>query len=81
MNLCNKFRHIILFSPVFYLEIVCSPPVISSGNFRPQKDKYILGNTITVECDDGYHFKVMTGRTTAECTKNGWVPDPACVRK
>ncbi|NWS07731.1 CFAH factor, partial [Motacilla alba] len=62
-------------------EIVCSPPVISSGNFRPQKDKYTVGNTITVECDDGYHFKTVTGRTTAECTKNGWVPEPACVRK
>lgn len=47
----------------------------------PQKDKYRVRDTITVECDAGYHFKVMTGRTTAECTKNGWVPDPACVRK
>ncbi|NXI30986.1 CFAH factor, partial [Sterrhoptilus dennistouni] len=64
-------------------EIVCSPPVISSGNFSPQKDKYTVGHTITVKCDDGYHFKVMTGRNTetAECTKNGWVPEPACVRK
>ncbi|XP_014106249.1 PREDICTED: complement factor H [Pseudopodoces humilis] len=67
--------------PPYCTEIVCSPPVISFGNFRPQKDKYTLGNTITVECDAGYHFKVTTGRTTAECTKNGWVPDPACVRK
>ncbi|XP_064283972.1 complement factor H isoform X1 [Passer domesticus] len=67
--------------PPYCTEIVCSPPVISSGNFRPQKDKYIVGNTIAVECDDGYHFKAMTGRTTAECTKNGWVPEPACVRK
>ncbi|NXC09110.1 CFAH factor, partial [Orthonyx spaldingii] len=65
----------------FCTEIECSPPVISSGNFRPQKDKYVQGNTITVECDAGYHFKVETGRTTAECTKNGWVPEPACVRK
>ncbi|KAM4773144.1 complement factor H [Cyanocitta cristata] len=67
--------------PPYCMEIVCSPPVISSGNFIPQKDKYILHDTITVECDAGYHFKVTTGRTTAECTKNGWVPDPACVRK
>ncbi|NXU39020.1 CFAH factor, partial [Drymodes brunneopygia] len=62
-------------------EIVCSPPVISYGNFRPQKDKYTQGNTITVQCDAGYHFKVTTGRTTSECTKYGWVPEPACVRK
>ncbi|NXB18826.1 CFAH factor, partial [Rhagologus leucostigma] len=67
--------------PPYCTEIVCSPPVISSGNFIPQKDKYILGDTIRVECDAGYHFRVTTGRTTAECTKSGWVPDPACVRK
>ncbi|NXE32792.1 CFAH factor, partial [Ptilorrhoa leucosticta] len=67
--------------PPYCTEILCSPPVISSGTFMTQKDKYILGNTITVVCDAGYHFKVTTGRTTAECTKNGWVPEPACVRK
>ncbi|XP_019147233.3 complement factor H isoform X2 [Corvus cornix cornix] len=67
--------------PPYCIEIECSPPVISSGNFIPQKDRYKLHDTITVECDAGYHFKVTTGRTIAECTKNGWVPDPACVRK
>ncbi|KAM7014081.1 complement factor H [Passerculus sandwichensis] len=67
--------------PPYCTEIVCSPPVISSGNFIPQKDKYTVGNTITVECDDGFHFKAITGRSTAECTKNGWLPEPACVRK
>uniref|UniRef100_A0A8C3TXP1 Sushi domain-containing protein n=1 Tax=Catharus ustulatus TaxID=91951 RepID=A0A8C3TXP1_CATUS len=68
--------------PPYCIEIICFPPEISSGNFRPQKDKYTLGNTISVECDAGYHFKVMTGSgATAECTKNGWTPEPACVRK
>ncbi|NXO70906.1 CFAH factor, partial [Phainopepla nitens] len=67
--------------PPYCTEIACSPPVISTGNFEPQKDKYTVGETITVECNTGYHFKVTTGRTTAECTKNGWVPEPACVRK
>ncbi|NWT66601.1 CFAH factor, partial [Prunella himalayana] len=67
--------------PPSCIEIVCSPPVISSGNFKPRKDKYTAGNKITVECDEGYHFKVTTGSTTAECTRNGWAPDPACVRK
>ncbi|XP_041885834.1 complement factor H isoform X2 [Corvus kubaryi] len=67
--------------PPYCIEIECSPPVISSGNFIPQKDRYKVHDTITVECDAGYHFKVTTGRTIAECTKNGWVPDPACVRK
>ncbi|NXM50324.1 CFAH factor, partial [Gymnorhina tibicen] len=65
----------------YCIEVVCSPPVISFGNFLPQKDNYVLGDTIRVECDAGYHFKVTTGRTTAECTRTGWVPDPACVRK
>uniref|UniRef100_A0A8C3DYK5 Complement factor H n=1 Tax=Corvus moneduloides TaxID=1196302 RepID=A0A8C3DYK5_CORMO len=67
--------------PPYCIEIECSPPVISSGNFIPQKDRYKVHDTITVECDAGYHFKVTTGRTIAECTKNGWVPDPACVQK
>ncbi|NWT89093.1 CFAH factor, partial [Lanius ludovicianus] len=67
--------------PPYCMEIICAPPVISYGNFIPQKDKYVLRDTITVECDAGYHFKVTTGRTTAECTRSGWVPDPACVRK
>ncbi|XP_054066774.1 complement factor H [Rissa tridactyla] len=62
-------------------EIICSPPRISNGNFRPQEDNYRVGDTITVQCKPGYHFKTLTGRSTAECTKNGWVPDPACVQK
>lgn len=71
----------LFFPPSFYLEIACSPPAISSGNFIPQKDKYTLGDTITVECVAGFHFKGVTGTNTAECTKNGWLPEPACVRK
>ncbi|NXN86104.1 CFAH factor, partial [Bombycilla garrulus] len=67
--------------PPYCIEIVCSPPVIPTGNFGPRKEKYKMGDTINVECNAGYHFKMTTGRTTAECTKNGWVPDPACVRK
>ncbi|XP_075278447.1 complement factor H-like [Opisthocomus hoazin] len=62
-------------------EIVCSPPRIPNGNFRPQEDNYIVGDVITIECDPGYHFKTLTGKTTSECTKNGWVPDPGCVQK
>ncbi|NWV87475.1 CFAH factor, partial [Machaerirhynchus nigripectus] len=67
--------------PPYCTEVICFPPVISFGNFIPQKDKYMLGETISVQCNIGYHFKVITGRTTAECTRSGWVPDPACVRK
>ncbi|XP_054689181.1 complement factor H [Grus americana] len=62
-------------------EIVCSPPRIPNGSFRPQEANYIVGDTITIQCNPGYHFKILTGRSTAECTKNGWVPDPSCVQK
>ncbi|XP_065513047.1 complement factor H-related protein 4-like [Caloenas nicobarica] len=62
-------------------EIVCSPPRILYGNFTPQGDNYVVGDIITVECNPGYYFKTTTGKTTAECTKNGWVPDPGCVEK
>ncbi|NXF51435.1 CFAH factor, partial [Oceanites oceanicus] len=62
-------------------EIVCSPPRITNGNFRPQEDNYVVGDTIAIQCNPGYHFKTLTGKSTAECTKNGWVPDPGCVQK
>ncbi|NWR63193.1 CFAH factor, partial [Bucorvus abyssinicus] len=62
-------------------EIVCSHPRISNGNFRPQQDNYVLGDKITVQCKPGYHFKTLTGKSTAECTKDGWVPDPGCIQK
>ncbi|KAM6124478.1 LOW QUALITY PROTEIN: complement factor H-like [Pterocles gutturalis] len=62
-------------------EIVCSPPRIPNGNFRPQEDSYRVGDIITIQCNPGYHFKTLTGKTTAECTRNGWVPDPGCVQK
>ncbi|KFO72390.1 Complement factor H, partial [Cuculus canorus] len=62
-------------------EIVCSAPRIPNGSFRPEKGRYVAGDIITIQCHPGYHFKTLTGKTTAECTKNGWVPDPGCVQK
>ncbi|XP_069718628.1 complement factor H-related protein 5-like [Phaenicophaeus curvirostris] len=62
-------------------EIVCSPPRVPNGSFRPEEDRYIVGDIITIQCNPGYHFKTLTGKTTSECTKNGWVPDPGCVQK
>ncbi|NXX94416.1 CFAH factor, partial [Centropus bengalensis] len=62
-------------------EIICTRPRFANGNFRPQQDRYIVGDTITIQCNPGYHFKTLTGKTTAECTKNGWVPDPGCIQK
>ncbi|NXK98551.1 CFAH factor, partial [Formicarius rufipectus] len=67
--------------PPYCIEIVCSPPRVPHGNFIPQRSSYKAGDTITVQCERGYHFKALTGKTTAECSRNGWVPDPACVSK
>ncbi|XP_009883235.1 PREDICTED: complement factor H, partial [Charadrius vociferus] len=69
-------------NPIPYCtEIVCSPPRIPNGNFRPQEDSYIEGDTIRVQCNPGYTFKALTGESTSKCTKNGWVPDPSCIQK
>ncbi|XP_071607155.1 complement factor H isoform X1 [Heliangelus exortis] len=69
-------------SPIPYCtEIVCSPPRIRNGDFRPQNDNYRVDDIITVQCSPGYYFKTLTGENTAKCTKAGWVPDPGCVEK
>ncbi|XP_050162934.1 complement factor H isoform X2 [Myiozetetes cayanensis] len=65
--------------PPYCIKVVCSPPVVRHGSFGPEKPSYEEGDTINVQCDDGYHFIVLTDRSTAECTKNGWVPIPSCV--
>ncbi|NWJ07456.1 CFAH factor, partial [Crypturellus undulatus] len=62
-------------------EILCPLPRIPNGNFRPQEDVYREGDEITIQCNSGYHFKVVTGQNTAQCTKTGWVPSPECVTK
>ncbi|XP_051481399.1 complement factor H [Apus apus] len=67
--------------PPHCTETVCYPPRIPHGGFGPRQDTYGVGNIITIECDPGFHFKALTGRSTAQCTKNGWVPDPRCVQK
>ncbi|NXK36874.1 CFAH factor, partial [Piprites chloris] len=67
--------------PPYCIAVVCSPPVLHHGSFRPEKGSYKEGDTIVVQCNYGYYFKALTERTTAECTKNGWVPVPACVSK
>ncbi|NXD08541.1 CFAH factor, partial [Nothocercus nigrocapillus] len=62
-------------------EIICLPPRIPNGNFRLRKDAYREGDEITIDCNSGYHFKVVTSQNTAQCTKAGWVPSPECVTK
>ncbi|XP_009638602.2 complement factor H [Egretta garzetta] len=65
----------------YCIEAVCSPPRIPNGNFRPREDSYGVGDIITIQCNPGYRFKTLTGKTTAECTRDGWVPDPGCVQR
>ncbi|NWR28295.1 CFAH factor, partial [Tachuris rubrigastra] len=67
--------------PPYCTKITCSPPAIHHGDFLPKKYIYKEGDTITVQCAYGYHFKALTDKATAECTGNGWVPVPACVSK
>ncbi|XP_061859323.1 complement factor H isoform X2 [Colius striatus] len=62
-------------------EIVCFPPRIPHGNFRPQEDSYMEGDKVTIKCEPGYYFKSLTGENISKCTKSGWVPDPSCVEK
>nr|XP_038039006.1 complement factor H isoform X1 [Anas platyrhynchos] len=62
-------------------EILCSPPRVPNGNFRPQEDSYREGATITIDCNPGYHLRTLSGKNTARCTSRGWVPAPDCVEK
>uniref|UniRef100_A0A8B9TA83 Sushi domain-containing protein n=1 Tax=Anas platyrhynchos TaxID=8839 RepID=A0A8B9TA83_ANAPL len=65
----------------FHLEILCSPPRVPNGNFRPQEDSYREGAMITIDCNPGYHLRTLSGKNTARCTSRGWVPAPDCVEK
>ncbi|NXG09896.1 CFAH factor, partial [Sakesphorus luctuosus] len=67
--------------PPYCTEIVCSPPRVPHGKFMPQRGSYTEGDIIRVQCDYGYYFKALTGQNTAQCTRNGWIPDPACVSR
>uniref|UniRef100_A0A8B9ENA7 Sushi domain-containing protein n=1 Tax=Anser cygnoides TaxID=8845 RepID=A0A8B9ENA7_ANSCY len=62
-------------------EILCSPPRVPNGNFRPQEDSYREGAMITIDCNPGYLLRTLSGKNTAQCTSRGWVPAPDCVEK
>ncbi|XP_074859402.1 complement factor H-like [Carettochelys insculpta] len=66
-------------SPIVYPEceeIVCNPPGVVNGRFKPQRHVYKDGDLIEITCNHG--FLILNGRNIAECTKNGWVPPPRC---
>ncbi|NWZ25700.1 CFAH factor, partial [Asarcornis scutulata] len=62
-------------------EILCSPPRVPNGIFRPQENSYREGAMITIDCNPGYHLRTLSGKNTAQCTSRGWVPAPDCVEK
>ncbi|XP_067398966.1 complement factor H-like, partial [Emydura macquarii macquarii] len=69
-------------NPIVYpecKEIVCDPPGVVNGRFRPQRNMYRGGDVIIITCDHGFH--IHNGYNTAECTKNGWLPPPSCSKE
>ncbi|XP_074987647.1 complement factor H [Caretta caretta] len=66
-------------NPIVYpecKEIVCDPPEVVNGRFRPQRNVYRDGDVLIITCNRGFHTN--NDQDTAECTKNGWLPPPWC---
>ncbi|XP_044883259.1 complement factor H-related protein 1-like isoform X3 [Mauremys mutica] len=66
-------------NPIVYpkcKEIVCDPPGVVNGRFRPQRNMYRDGDVLIITCNHGFH--INNEQDTAECTKNGWLPPPGC---
>ncbi|XP_029768220.1 complement factor H-related protein 4-like [Terrapene carolina triunguis] len=66
-------------NPIVYpecKEIVCDPPGVVNGRFRPQRNVYRNGDVLIITCNHGFH--INNDQDTAECTKNGWLPSPGC---
>ncbi|XP_039340052.1 complement factor H isoform X5 [Mauremys reevesii] len=60
-------------------EIRCDPPIVTNGNYRPEKEVFKELEVIRVHCNQGFHFQTHNREKTAECTKNGWLPIPRCI--
>ncbi|KAM9707014.1 complement factor H [Dama dama] len=60
-------------------EIICDPPRIPNGVYRPELSKYRGQDTITYECKKGFVPEIHG--TVATCTRDGWVPAPRCTLK
>ncbi|CAM5134785.1 unnamed protein product [Eretmochelys imbricata] len=69
-------------NPIVYpecKEMVCDPPEVVNGRFRPQRNVYRDGDVLIITCSRGFHTN--NDQDTTECTKNGWLPPPRCSRK
>ncbi|XP_055275911.1 complement factor H isoform X2 [Moschus berezovskii] len=60
-------------------EIICDPPHIPNGVYRPELSKYRGQDTITYECKKGFIPEIHG--TVATCTRDGWTPAPRCTWK
>ncbi|XP_069824064.1 coagulation factor XIII B chain-like [Dendropsophus ebraccatus] len=62
-------------------EITCSAySPVENGKLLPKKSVYKYGDTIEVECEDGYVLQTDPDKPRT-CTSNGWYPPARCVRK
>ncbi|XDB58367.1 PREDICTED: complement factor H isoform X2 [Capra hircus] len=60
-------------------EIICDPPHIPNGVYRPELSKYRGQDKITYECKKGFIPEIRG--TEATCTRDGWAPAPRCAWK
>ncbi|KAM7162872.1 complement factor H-related protein 1-like isoform 1-T3 [Macrochelys suwanniensis] len=66
-------------NPIVYpecKEIICDPPGVVNGRFRPQRNMYRDGDVLIITCNHGFY--INDDQDTAECTMNGWLPPPGC---
>eukprot|EP00079_Xenopus_tropicalis_P024869 XP_012817932.1 PREDICTED: complement factor H-like isoform X3 [Xenopus tropicalis] len=60
-------------------EITCMADNVSNGNIKNKKIIYRLGDTIEVECKQGYSLDKPD--EPRKCTVNGWSPPLTCMDK
>nr|XP_025044235.1 complement factor H-like isoform X1 [Pelodiscus sinensis] len=57
------------------LEVICQPPTINNGKLITLKRVFKEHDQLQFTCNKGYTFGE---RSDAECTENGWHPNPSC---
>ena len=63
--------------PFVFSEIICDPPLIPNGVYRPELSKYRGQDKITYECKKCFIPEIHG--TDATCTRDGWAPVPRCA--
>ncbi|XP_075792814.1 complement factor H isoform X3 [Pelodiscus sinensis] len=57
------------------IEVICQPPTINNGKLITLKRVFKEHDQLQFTCNKGYKFGE---RSDAECTENGWHPNPSC---